>query len=599
MKGTLLTGIFVFLATAAASGTHHSTETDEDCVVDARVRAEDLAPDHVSHGELRIKVKEALCADRIASVALRLQLEEFSEIKKSPKQNAPGDFSEPLGASANDTIYDYGPYDRALSDAALWEVKAEERIAWSTEAVLFDNNPDFSQAMITPFTIVTPPVNYPPSVYNRRAAIVTALPVRRHAYSVVGYRYTAVVNFTDGRSLDVPVGHTNFAPTSPPPPPKTPFSWNVTFTNNFGCEELPTTRLDNVRSCLPEELRSVFRAEVTLPDGNVIKRGQPLKGRVTVHSTEGSTAMSDIGIAFATANDNLWAKRQAETGGDENYSKLLCEESTTREVISPDAFPAVFQMDTDLHDSFTHGRLSADKPYVDFELEIKPSVAPDFTSYYTAGEASLRLSLGVLYSADTSVCIEGEKYSTMRAAKKAELAAANTARTMETLWDAHTPVGSHIEDDPSPIDYHRRLELVATVPLVVLGDISARPMAHYLQPGLPVPIILPAHKASGSYQPKFIEEPLEDTSARLMRSEGTHDPTPPPTRSSFGIGRILPMRFPRGTPDPAAHYRTGLYAGLLWKKKLVAMERGLLPVQAAEKVAHVPDHGQQGFVVPS
>jgi hypothetical protein len=42
---------------------------------------------------------------------------------------------------ANDTIYDYGPYDRALSDAALWEVKAEERIAWSAEAVLFDNNP--------------------------------------------------------------------------------------------------------------------------------------------------------------------------------------------------------------------------------------------------------------------------------------------------------------------------------------------------------------------------------------------------------------------------------------------------------------------------
>ncbi|KAJ7323623.1 hypothetical protein DFH08DRAFT_617745, partial [Mycena albidolilacea] len=55
------------------------TTTDEDCVVDARVRAEDLAPDHVSHGELRINVKQAHCADRIVSVALRLQLEEFSE----------------------------------------------------------------------------------------------------------------------------------------------------------------------------------------------------------------------------------------------------------------------------------------------------------------------------------------------------------------------------------------------------------------------------------------------------------------------------------------------------------------------------------------
>ncbi|KAF7343290.1 hypothetical protein MVEN_01761100 [Mycena venus] len=274
MKGILLTGISVFLATAVVSGAYHSTDKDEDCVVDARVRAEDLAPDHVSHGELRVKVKQVNCANRIASVALRLQLDEFSEvkylrhgavipvIKKSPKQNTPGDFLEPLSGSANDTVYDYGPYDRALSDAALWEVKAEERIAWSTEVVLFDNNPDFSQAMVMPFIVATPAVNYPPSAYNRRAAIVTALPVRRHAYSVVGYRYTAVVNFTDGRSVNIPVGHTNFAPTSPAPSPKTPFTWNVTFTNNFGCEELPTTHLDDVRRCLPEELRSMFVAEV-------------------------------------------------------------------------------------------------------------------------------------------------------------------------------------------------------------------------------------------------------------------------------------------------------------------------------------------------
>ncbi|KAJ7323628.1 hypothetical protein DFH08DRAFT_817663 [Mycena albidolilacea] len=149
MKETLLTRIFVFLVTAVASRMHHSTDTDEDCVVDVWVRAEDLAPDHVSH--------------------------------------------------------------------------------------------DIQQAMVTPFIIATPPVNYPPSVYNRRATSVTALPVRRHTYSVVGYCYTAVVNFTNGRSLDVPVGHTNFALTSPAPPPKTPFTWNVTFATNFGYKELLTT----------------------------------------------------------------------------------------------------------------------------------------------------------------------------------------------------------------------------------------------------------------------------------------------------------------------------------------------------------------------
>ncbi|KAJ7696429.1 hypothetical protein B0H17DRAFT_893479, partial [Mycena rosella] len=49
------------------------------CEVRAWVRAEDLSPEHVSHGELRIKVPRAQCTQQIASVALRLQLDEFSE----------------------------------------------------------------------------------------------------------------------------------------------------------------------------------------------------------------------------------------------------------------------------------------------------------------------------------------------------------------------------------------------------------------------------------------------------------------------------------------------------------------------------------------
>ncbi|KAJ6581812.1 hypothetical protein B0H19DRAFT_890359, partial [Mycena capillaripes] len=49
------------------------------CTVRAWVRAEDLSPDHVSRGELRIKVPRAECANQIASVSLRLQLDEFGE----------------------------------------------------------------------------------------------------------------------------------------------------------------------------------------------------------------------------------------------------------------------------------------------------------------------------------------------------------------------------------------------------------------------------------------------------------------------------------------------------------------------------------------
>lgn len=99
-------------------------------------------------------MKQAHCANRVASVTLRLQLDEFGEVKhlrqgavlpeihKSNNQTVPNDF---LGFhSLNDPVYDYSAYDKAMGDSALWVVRAEERMAWSTEAVLFTNNPSMS-----------------------------------------------------------------------------------------------------------------------------------------------------------------------------------------------------------------------------------------------------------------------------------------------------------------------------------------------------------------------------------------------------------------------------------------------------------------------
>lgn len=98
-------------------------------------------------------MQQGHCANRIASVSLRLQLDEFSEIKhlrrgavipeirQAHNQTVPADFADYWGSNANDVVYDYGEYDRSMSDSAFWVVKAEERKAWSTEAVLFENNP--------------------------------------------------------------------------------------------------------------------------------------------------------------------------------------------------------------------------------------------------------------------------------------------------------------------------------------------------------------------------------------------------------------------------------------------------------------------------
>jgi hypothetical protein len=70
------------------------------------------------------------------------------------------------------------------------------------------------------------------------------------------------------------------------------------------------------------------------------------------------------------------------------------------------------------------------------------------------------------------------------------------------------------------------LHLKATVPLVVLGDISERPTQHYLTPGQPSPVILasPADLVFPPVRPVITEEPLVSTSERLMRTDGTFDP---------------------------------------------------------------------------
>ncbi|KAJ6536596.1 hypothetical protein DFH09DRAFT_1178912 [Mycena vulgaris] len=527
-----------FLATVVAAQLHHSTASDE-CVVHASVRAEDLAPNQISHGELRIKVKQAHCANQIVSVALRLQLDEFGEVKhlrpgavipsiqKSDNQYRPDDFLGHSGIS-NETIYDYGPYDRAMSDSALWVVKAEKRMAWSTEVVLFENNPDFSEPMVTPFIVACPAVNYPPSVEGHRH-VVGSRAVRRHGYAQLGYHYTAIVNFTDGRTVDLPAGYTTFVPTSPAPPPKTAFTWNATFTENKpGCEELPSEWLDTVKKCLPDELRSLFTAEVILEEGNVIQRGEPLKGTVSIHSTNGSTTMSDISINFATSNSYHWAIEQAGRGGDLHYRKLVCQGSGTRG-LSIHSFPWVFQKDGGDNSSSRH-RLAADNTHFDFELQIPQGAAPDFQSYFSSGSASLELRLGILYSEDVSACIDGDKYSRATLdSQRAKTAAKQAAHDEEQLWNSHSPVRERVETHKPvepPIQYIRRLDLIATVPLVVLGETSARPVEHYLKPGLPSPIIL-VPETAGEFpvaQPEIVEEPFETTSARLMRSGGTYDP---------------------------------------------------------------------------
>ncbi|EJD36953.1 hypothetical protein AURDEDRAFT_174024 [Auricularia subglabra TFB-10046 SS5] len=70
-KSLLVLSAFYGLATAA-------TSLPDPCTVKAWVRADDLSPNAVSHGELKVKLIQP-CANTIKSIALRLRLDEYAE----------------------------------------------------------------------------------------------------------------------------------------------------------------------------------------------------------------------------------------------------------------------------------------------------------------------------------------------------------------------------------------------------------------------------------------------------------------------------------------------------------------------------------------
>ncbi|KAJ6527268.1 hypothetical protein DFH09DRAFT_164284 [Mycena vulgaris] len=580
-----------------------SQSEPEACQVRAWVRAQDLSPDNTSHGELRIKVPRAECAHQVASVALRLQLDEFGEFKflkagvvlpdvqQAANQSQPAGYEDWVGSSV---MYDYQVRDDAMSDPALWTIGAEERRAWTTEATLLDSNPDFSQPVVTPFTVAVPAVNYPPSLnkYRHLDGLVS-----RHSFSDLSYRYIAVVTFTDGRTVDVPAGYTTFIPTVHASAAKTPFSWNTTFGEAPRCgDETPDQkkRTEDLEKCLPKAQRSTYVAEITLDEGNVVQAGLPIKGRVTVHSTSGSTTMTDISVSLRSLQHNHWAQAQAVAGGDiefYNATSARCSHSGDRALYAEsDDYSYVFTEDDDLNlrmyrsSRDNYGHLTSAHPSFDFEVSLPLETPVDFASYYSRGESLLQLSLTVLYPQEAANCAyPPEKHASL---PKDEISGDDAAMTEEGLWDSYTALGKKVQVST----YHREIRLQAVVPITVVGKPSAHPIAHYLTPGLGAPVLRLGAPADAPVfpvvQPVFTQEALVNVSARLMQT-GSSDPY-------YAMQQFMNMsRRWEQYPDPTKDYRWDNYAGLLWRKKVVAEERGVWPLRAEVTVDE--GAGQQAF----
>ncbi|KAJ7716143.1 hypothetical protein B0H16DRAFT_1801813 [Mycena metata] len=571
------------LAVSAVDDTSNK-DTPEPCMVRAWVRAEDLSPDHVSHvgeGELRIKISRAECANQVASVALRLQFDEFGEVKhlkegavlpevRALNQTAPAAYADWTGS---DVVLDYRTHDDAMSDPELWAVRAEERRGWTTEATLLDGTPDLSQPIVTPFTVAVPAVNYPPVFTQHRQSAQG--PISHHSYSDLGYRYIALVTFVDGRTVDVLAGHTTFKPSVPMSARQAPLSHNVQLAHSACKNDHPSSkkRAESLENCLPEAERSVFVAELTLNDGNIVQQGGTLKGRVTVRSVkQGLTTMSRVSVSLRSRRRDHWALAQAAASDDAEFINA-CQGHRNDRVLDAESerFAHVFQErdeNQQLHSLGRFQQASASQEIssgqssftFDFDFEVPREIPVDFDSYYRSSEASLSIDLTTLYPLDI---VKGRSKSGQR-----------RQDGRGTLGPTH-PVGKPLPDRSL---WDRTLDVQAKVPITVVSGGPAHPVVHYLAPGARTSVLRSGPQAEKVVsfpiaQPVFNVEAPANTSARLMQSGSTN-----PMLMNQQFLNISSRRSRRDYPNPTKDYRGGSFAGVLWKKKVVAEERGLWPL---------------------
>ncbi|KAJ6581805.1 hypothetical protein B0H19DRAFT_517405 [Mycena capillaripes] len=292
--------------------------------------------------------------------------------------------------------------------------------------------------------------------------------------------------------------------------------------------------------------------------------------------------MSDISISLQTSARDHWAHVQAAAGGDTEFYNTTseCGQSGRGRSLDADSptYASIFdkeEEDLAQRASWLYARVNKDltpaHPYVDFEFEIPHDTPVDFTSYYTAPKNLLQLRLTVLYSADVAKCMRPDAVQPI----EEESTTDDAEKTEEGLWDTYTRVGQ----PPSDSKWLRSMHLHATVPITIVGGGAepARPIVHYLTPGAAAPVLrrgaqtdMPA--SFPAVQPVFTVEGFSNTSARLLQPGSTD-----PAQHMQQLMNMTHSLFKY--PDPTRDYRGENFASLLWKKKVIAEERGIWPVR--------------------
>jgi hypothetical protein len=304
--------------------------------------------------------------------------------------------------------------------------------------------------------------------------------------------------------------------------------------------------------------------------------GDTVRGRVAVHRlTDGSTTAQNVSIHVRSERDHRWAQAQAQAASEGHVEAFrLSDSSFSSAIYHSEISTSNFEYDDILRregrrdsrwDSFKGegGALTEQKQYLDFELKVSEDAVRNFYAYYATSDTSLVINLHVPYPLAQGCVFGGEDEEPVE-----------DTNHYEGLWDDCTPV-DQLHKRPG---YARTQRLVAKIPITLIGaqhsdpsSFSGPPPVHYLTRGVASPVILASPPSSYKdvvfpvSQPTVTPEPTENTTSRLL------------SLSVSGIVRSMydPLH-------PSRHYSSGLYAGILWKKKMMAEH---IAVPTAEKEA--------------
>ncbi|KZP08518.1 hypothetical protein FIBSPDRAFT_874438 [Athelia psychrophila] len=369
------------------------------------------------------------------------------------------------------------------------------------------------------------------------------------AHAEHGYRYTALITFSDGRLEEVPAGYTTFHPARRSAPVNQMLFTNVTFSRE-GC----FGGIDGLGACSPlwsrDEDAEVHTARIDLENGGVVHAGDILKGTVNFYTN--TSGIRTVQAYIETSRNYKWGQSRAQDGGSDAFSPGSCfDGSHVSNELSTSSYRYGYLFGEEdwcknMGGGYVHKPAA---PSVDFQIQIADDAAQNFQMHYADVQSFLEIAIDFPYPSDIQKCLNPSGMVMQAPVSETDL-------LEDRMWEAWRPL-----DDESISDDVRTYRFSARIPVTILGarkyalNSAMDPPVHYLDPeGVASPVLLIEAPPSiqdvvfPTAQPVISVKPKEDVLKQMMASY-----------RHFQIER-----------ESSLDYSAGEYAGVLWKKKYVA-----------------------------